>query len=110
MIPLYLRLESENKATGKKKGRNSQIHGTGKHASAETADGSGRYFRKVDWANDTSLPNTNTSNEATSVGGVQAAVVSNKDGNTENPENAELASSPNTADTITNKESTVIQP
>lgn len=89
---------------------NSQVYSTGKHTSAETADGSRGYFRKVDWTNDTGLPNTNTSHEATSVGGIQAAVVSNKDGDTEDPETAELASSPNTADTITNEESTVIQP
>lgn len=91
---------------GNKKAWNSQIYSTRKHTSAETADGSRGYFRKVDWAHDTSLPDTNTSNKATSIGGIQAAVVSDKDGNTEDPENAELASSPNTADTITNDEST----
>lgn len=89
---------------------NSQIHSTSKHTSTETTDGSRGDFRKVYGTDDTSLSNTKTSNEATSVDGTHVAIVSNKDGDTENPETAELASSPDTTDTITNDESTVIQP
>lgn len=88
---------------------NLQVHGTSKHTSTETTDRSRGDFRKVYRTDDTSLSNTKTSNEATSVDGIHVAIVSNKDGDTENPETAELASSPDTADTITDKESTVIQ-
>lgn len=89
---------------------NSQIHSTSKHTSAETTDGSWGDFRKIYGTNDTCLSNTKTSNEATSIDGTHVAVVSNKDGDTENPETAKLAGSPDTTDTITNDESTVIQP
>lgn len=111
MIPLDFVLASESEATGKNKRiMNSQVHSTSKHTSAETTDGSGGDFRKIYGTDDTSLSNTKTSNEATSVDGTHVAVVSNKDGDAENPKTAELASSPNTADTITNEESTVIPP
>lgn len=89
---------------------NLQVHCTSKHTSTETTNGSGRNLRKVDRADDASLSNTKTSNEATSVYSSHVAVVSNKDGDSKNPEDTELASSPNTTDTITNDESTVIQP
>ena len=97
--------------TGKKKKRiNLQVHSTSKHASTETPNGSGGNFRKVDRADDASLSNTKPSNKATSIDCSHVPVVSNEDGNSKNPENAELTSSPNTTDTITNDESTVIQP
>lgn len=88
---------------------NLQVHSTSKHTSTETTDGSGGDFRKVDGTDDASLSNTKTSNKATSVDGSHVAVVSNKDGDSKYPENAELTSSPNTTDTITNDESTVIR-
>ena len=108
MIPLDLVLVCGSETTWKKK--NLQVHGTSKHTSAETTDRSGGNFRKIDGTDDTRLSNTKTSNEATSIDGAHAAIVSNKDGDTKNPETAKLTSSPNTADTITNDESTVVQP
>lgn len=93
-----------------KRSMNSQVHSASKHTSAETTDGSRGDFRKVYRTDDTSLSNTKTSNEATSIDGTHVAVISNKDGDTEDPETAELAGSPDTTDTITNEESTVIQP
>jgi hypothetical protein len=95
---------------GKNKSINLQVDSTSKHTSTETTDGSGGNFRKVNGTDDASLSNTKTSNKATSVDSSHVAVVSNKDGDSQNPKNAELASSPNTTDTITNDESTVIQP
>ena len=110
MIPLDLVLASESEETGNnKRSMNSQVHSTSKHTSTETTDGSGGDFRKVYGTDDASLSNTKTSNKATSVYGTHVAIVSNKDSDAENPETAELASSPNTADTITNDESTFIQ-
>jgi hypothetical protein len=110
MIPLDLVLALKSEGTGGKSSINSQVHSTSEHTSAETTDGSGRNFRKVDGTDNASLSNTKTGNEATSIDGIHVAIVSNKDGDAEDPETAELASSPNTADTITNDESTDIRP
>jgi hypothetical protein len=88
---------------------NSQINRTREHAGAETTNGSRRNLRKVDGTNDTSLTNSQTSNEATSIDSTHAAIVSNKNGDTENPETTELASSPDTTNPIADHEGTVIQ-
>jgi hypothetical protein len=55
------------------------------------------------------LSNTKTSNKTTAIYSSHATVVSNKNSDTENPEDTELTSSPNTTDTIADEESTVIE-
>lgn len=58
--------------------------------------------------NDWCLANTETSDETTGVDGSETSLgtTNHEDGNTESPENAEEASSPDATDAITDEEST----
>jgi hypothetical protein len=80
--------------------KHSQVYSTSEHTRAETSNGGRGNFREIDGPDDTGLPYPKTSNEATRVDGAHVAVVPNKDANTDDPETAELASRPDTANTI----------
>ena len=87
---------------------NTEIDEAGEDTSAETSNRRGSDLSDVDGANDWSLSDAESSNEATSVDGSQAAPVTHEDGDTQDPYQAQLSRSPNTADPIANDESAVI--
>ena len=87
---------------------NTEIDEAGEDTSAETSDRRGSDLSDVDGADDGSLSNAESSNEATSVDGSQAAPVTHEDSDTQDPYQAQLSRSPNTADPIANDESAVI--
>lgn len=86
----------------------SQVYSASEHTRAETTDWGRGNFRQIDGSDDTGLSNADTSNKPTCVDGVHVAVVSHEDGNTQDPETAQLASSPNTPDTITDEKGTTL--
>jgi hypothetical protein len=55
------------------------------------------------------LSNSKTSNKTTAIYSSHATFISNKNRDTENPEDTELTSSPNTPDTIADEESARIE-
>lgn len=85
---------------------NSYIYEAGKNTSTETTNRCRRNLSQIDWPDDSRLSDTQPSNESTGIDGAQGAIISHEYRNTEDPEQTKLASGPNTADAITNKEST----
>lgn len=63
-------------------------------------------LRQIDWSNHHGLANTKTGHETASIDSSQTAIVSHEDGDAQNPQEAELASRPDTPDAITDEEST----
>lgn len=84
-----------------------KVDETGEDAGAETTDGGRGNLGEVDGADDGRLAYTETGDEATSVDGAEVSVVGHEDGNTDDPDDAELTGSPDTADLIANDEGTV---
>lgn len=65
-------------------------------------------LREIDRRDDDGLTNSKASDESTSVNCAETATVAHEDSNTNNPNEAKLASSPNTTNSITDQESTVL--
>ena len=55
---------------------------------------------KVDRTDNDGLSNPQSSDESSGIHGAQRPVVSHEDGNSNDPENTELSSSPETADSV----------
>jgi hypothetical protein len=66
-------------------------------------------FREIDGGHDHRLSDTQTSNESTSIDRTEIAVVTHENGSTDDPEQTELTSGPDTTDTVTHQESTVVR-
>lgn len=66
-------------------------------------------FCEIDGGHDHRLSDTQTSNESTSIDRTEIAVVTHENGSTDDPEQTELTSGPDTTDTVTHQESTVVR-
>ena len=84
-----------------------EINESGEDAGAKASNRGWGNLCKIDRPNDNGLADAQTSYETTGVDGTQVAFGTHENGNTENPNDAELTSCPDTADTIADKESTI---
>ena len=85
---------------------NPDIHKSSKNAGAEATDLGWGDFGEVHGADNDGLANTDTSDESSNVDGSQATVVAHEDTDTDEPKNAELSCSPDTAPFVADNEST----
>lgn len=85
--------------------QNTKVDGSGESTRAETTNGSRRNFTQVDGTDDDSLANADAGKETTEVYKLHVSTVSHKDRNTDEPNDAELASGPDTTVPIASEES-----
>jgi hypothetical protein len=88
---------------------NSKIYKASENASAKTTNRGWGDLRKVNRTNNDGLANAESSNESAGIYSTQIARVAHEYRNTEDPEKTKLTSSPETANTIANKEGSASQ-
>lgn len=88
---------------------NAEIDETSEDTGAKTANGCRRYLSDVDGTDHRSLSNTEPGNEAAGVDSVKVTTVSHEDGDAQNPQDAQLPSSPDPPNTIANQKSTIFK-
>lgn len=90
---------------GKVGQHDAEIDETGEDTGAKTTNRCRCDLGNVHRADDGGLTDSQTSDEATCVDGAEVTVVAEKDGNADNPDNAELSCSPDTTNAIADQES-----
>lgn len=91
---------------GKVRKDNTQIDKACEDTGAETPDRRRRDFSQIQWRDDGRLADAQTGDEAACIDGAQTAIVAQEDGNAQDPKEAELARSPDTADAVADEECT----
>lgn len=84
-----------------------QVHASTEDTDAETTDRLGRHFSKIGRCHDSSLTDTQAGNETSSIDHTDASVggSTEEDSDTSNPDQAKLANSPDSANSIGDRES-----
>jgi len=86
------------------KQRLTDVDAASENASAKTPDRLWSDLGDVHWGDDSGLSNTDTSDEATSIDLTKTTVVRQKDDDANDPQDAELSSSPETPDSVSKNE------
>lgn len=90
---------------GKVGQHNAEIDETGKYTGAKTTNRRWRDLGNVHRADNGGLTDSQASDETTCVDGAEVTVVAEKDGDTDDPDNAELSCGPDTTNAIADQES-----
>jgi hypothetical protein len=81
-----------------------EIDKTSENTGTKTANRCQGNLSEIDWGNDNSLANTQACDEPSCIHGAEVTAIAHEDSNANNPENTQLASCPETTNTITDEE------